>query len=105
MKFENGKNVHIIKLHRYTPGVCKEILPDTLVIAFEQGADRNLYFEKPFDGFSYLLTPSDWEQREFDSKTFGVTDLSHKYGYDPEEEQVAKTFYDNHYYYLKWGRW
>jgi hypothetical protein len=76
VKLESGKYIHIIYLQPYTPGICKEILSNALVISFEQGAGRNLNFGTNGSGF-YQILATEWEN------------------------SLGKVFYDNNYYYIQ----
>jgi hypothetical protein len=45
--FENGKYLQIIKLRRFTPGVCTSILANKLSISFDQTDEKFLTFGLP----------------------------------------------------------
>ncbi|MBL7812530.1 MAG: hypothetical protein JNL57_09935 [Bacteroidetes bacterium] len=64
VKFENGKYIHIIRLKKYTPGVCTKAYPGSLQISFEADDGKYLTFgiESSGGGTSkiYQLYAQEW---------------------------------------------
>ncbi len=63
VKIENGKYIHIIKLKKFTEGVCTKINDHSIDIAFEMGDGKNIEFgvvrgAQPYE--AYKLFPTKW---------------------------------------------
>ena len=88
VKVENGKQVHIIKLKKGTPGICTQVYPDKLAISFEDGANKNLLFGFPQFGNStnsYVL-----QVLETDKNQMGKVNYDGKIYYVQPEGLKAK---------------
>lgn len=59
----NGKYVNIIKLKKYTPGVCTGFYTNSINVAFESGEGDNLGFGVPPYGSNnvYQILAQDWK--------------------------------------------
>ena len=70
---ENGKQVHIIRLKKGTPGVCTQVSNDRISVAFEDGANKNLVFAFPRGGTSknaYVLAPNSIDKNNMGSVSY-----------------------------------
>lgn len=73
---ENGKQVHIIKLKKGTPGVCTQIASDRISVAFEEGNNKNLVFAFPRGGTAknaYVLAPLSIDKNNFGTVNYNGT--------------------------------
>lgn len=70
---ENGKQVHIIRLKKGTPGVCTQVSNDRISVAFEDGNNKNLVFAFPRGGTSksaYVLAPINVDKNNFGTVSY-----------------------------------
>ncbi len=73
---ENGKQVHIIKLKKGTPGVCTQVAADRISVSFEEGNNKNLVFAFPRGGTSknaYVLAPLSVDKNNFGTVSYNGT--------------------------------
>lgn len=80
IKVENGKQIQIIKLKKNTPGICTTVMPDRMVVTFDEGPNKNLVFVFPRGGTaksSYILQVNEVDKNgngkiNYDGKVYAV---------------------------------
>ncbi len=46
VKIIDGKYINIVKLEKFTPGICSETFPEKILVSFEKGENKFLTFGK-----------------------------------------------------------
>ncbi len=62
ISFENGQFIEQIIIKKNTPGVCEEIEPNSLLVSFEDGYNRNIRFMIN-ERENYQISALDWRNR------------------------------------------
>ena len=88
VRFENGKYIHIIRLKKYTAGVCTHIYKNSLDISFEMGDGKKLTFgvnDNAPSNAVYQIYAESW-----------IDQTSYR--------RVGRITYDGHVYFIQpWG--
>lgn len=79
VKFENGKYINIIKLKKYTKGVCTRTGERTIDVSFETGDGKSLSFTVPAQAGPqevYTIAAEKWIRNEgkvrYDGETYFI---------------------------------